>query len=160
MWEWRDLWEACLRWQRWIGIGLLAAGLLLSLWQMELVWMLWAGFFAVALRGTAIAVYGYRDFRQAQSLRQAVATVCDGGGMMLVEFSIALIFALALTNHDVPHWPVYAITVGAGVWFVANLINPSPQPKVSVYVHVSELPKESGEPSSAPREPEKPGMLK
>ena len=160
MWEWRDLWEACLRWQRWIGIGLLAGGLLLSLWQMELAWMLWAGFFAVALRGTAIAVYGYRDFRQAQSVKQAVAKVCDGGGMMLVEFSIALIFALALTNHEVPHWPVYTITVGAAVWFVANLIAPSPQPQVRVYMHVTELPKESGEASSPAREPEKPGMLK
>ena len=160
MWEWRDLWEACLRWQRWIGIGLLAAGLLLTLWQMELAWMLWAGFFAVLLRLVAIAVYGYRDFRQAQSVRQALATLCDGGGMMLVEFSIALVFALALTNHEVPHWPVYAIGVGAAVWFVANLVAPSPPAQVSVRVDISELPMDVGAASSAPREPEKPGMLK
>ena len=159
MWEWRDLWEACLRWQRWIGIGLLAGGLLLSLWQQELAWMLWAGFLAVVLRLLAIAIYGYRDFQQAQSWRQAAAIAAQGGGMMLVEFSIALVFALALTNHEVPHWPVYAITAGAAIWFVASLIAPAPQPQVSVYVHVSELPKaEDG--TSAAREPQKPGMLK
>jgi hypothetical protein len=127
---------------------------------MKRAWMLWAGFLAVSLRLVAIAVYGYRDFRQAQSLKQAVATLCDGGGMMLVEFSMALIFALALTDHKVPHWPIYTIGVGAATWFLANLIAPSSKPQARVYVHVSKLPKDSGDASSALREPEKPGMLK
>lgn len=159
MWEWSDLWELCLRWQRWIGMGLLACGLLLTLWQQELAWVLWAGLLAVVLRFVGIGVYGYRDFQQAQSWRQAASIAGRGAGMMLVEFSVALTVGLAVTNHKVPHWPVYAITVGAAIWFLGSLIATNER-QVSVTIHVTKLPIESSAASSNTKEPQKPGMLK
>ena len=153
------MWDWCLEWNRWIAYGLLGCGLLLSLTQQELAWVLWGGFLALLLRGSAISIFGYRDFQHAQSRRQALATACSGGGMALVEFSIALIFGFGLIAARVPHWPVYLATAGAAAWALSDFIATS-EPQVSVSIQVSELPLKNGEANSVAKEPQKPGMLK
>jgi hypothetical protein len=153
------MWEFCLQQNRWIAYALVGAGLLLSLTQQDVAWVLWAAFLALLLRGTAFSVFGYRDFRQAQSGRQALAKACEGGGMAVAEFSIALIFGFGLVAEKVPHWPVYLATIGAAAWALGGFIESS-EPQVSVSVQVSELPLGTGEASSGANQPAKPGMLK